>query len=105
MEHYDEYKKVSLLEDGSLKVQNRSIAMRHRMSMGTIISDALLRIRYQKGVYLGSIEEWFVSKLNPGDVFTFSGKNLELLRIHNMEVIVRKSKSKRLGSQHGWEVE
>lgn len=95
LEHYDEYKKVSLLEDGSLKVQNRSIAMRHRMSMGTIISDALLRIRYQKGGYLGSIEEWFVSKLNPGDVFTFSGKNLELLRIHNMEVIVRKSKSKK----------
>lgn len=95
LEHYDEYKKVSLLEDGTLKVQNRSIAMRHRMSMGTIISDALLRIRYQKGGYLGSIEEWFVSKLNPGDVFTFSGKNLELLRIHNMEVIVRKSKSKK----------
>ena len=95
LEHYDEYKKVSLLEDGSLKVQNRSIAMRHRMSMGTIISDALMRIRYQKGGYLGSIEEWFVSKLNPGDVFTFSGKNLELLRIHNMEVIVRKSKSKK----------
>lgn len=95
LEHYDEYKKVSLLEDGSLKVQNRSIAMRHRMSMGTIISDALLRIRYQKGGYLGSIEEWFISKLNPGDVFTFSGKNLELLRIHNMEVIVRKSKSKK----------
>jgi len=95
LEHYDEYKKVSLLKDGSLKVQNRSIAMRHRMSMGTIISDALLRIRYQKGGYLGSIEEWFVSKLNPGDVFTFSGKNLELLRIHNMEVIVRKSKSKK----------
>ena len=95
LEHYDEYKKVSLLEDGTLKVQNRSIAMRHRMSMGTIISDALMRIRYQKGGYLGSIEEWFVSKLNPGDVFTFSGKNLELLRIHNMEVIVRKSKSKK----------
>jgi len=95
LEHYDEYKKVSLLEDGSLKVQNRSIAMRHRMSMGTIISDALLRIRYQKGGHLGSIEEWFVSKLKPGDVFTFSGKNLELLRIHNMEVIVRKSKSKK----------
>jgi len=95
LEHYDEYKKVSLLEDGSLKVQNLSIAMRHRMSMGTIISDALLRIRYQKGGHLGSIEEWFVSKLKPGDVFTFSGKNLELLRIHNMEVIVRKSKSKK----------
>lgn len=63
--------------------------------MGTIVSDAHLRIRYQKGGHLGSIEEWFVSKLNPGDVFTFSGRNLELIRIQNMEVIVRKSKSKK----------
>ncbi|MGA1029528.1 MAG: ligase-associated DNA damage response DEXH box helicase [Flavobacteriaceae bacterium] len=95
LEHYDEYKKVTVLEDGSLKVLNKSIAMRHRLSMGTIVSDAHLLVRYQKGGHLGSIEEWFISKLNPGDVFTFSGRNLELIRIHNMEVIVRKSKSKK----------
>ena len=50
-------------------------------------------MRYQKGGYLGTVEEWFVAKLKPGDIFTFSGKNLELIRLHNMEVIVRKSKS------------
>ena len=43
--------------------------------MGTIISDSTLKIRYQKGGYLGSIEEWFVTKLKKGDVFTFSGRN------------------------------
>ncbi len=95
LEHYDEYKKVSVLEDGTLKVLNKGIAMRHRLSMGTIVSDANLKIRYQKGGYLGTIEEWFVAKLKPGDVFTFSGRNLELIRMHNMEVIVRKSKSKK----------
>lgn len=95
LEHYDEYKKVSVLEDGTLKVVNKGIAMRHRLSMGTIVSDANLKIRYQKGGYLGTIEEWFVAKLKPGDVFTFSGRNLELIRMHNMEVIVRKSKSKK----------
>ena len=41
------------------------------------------------------MEEWFVAKLKPGDVFTFSGRNLELIRMHNMEVIVRKSNSKK----------
>jgi ATP-dependent Lhr-like helicase len=95
LEHYDEYKKLTLLEDGSLKVLNKGIAMRHRISMGTIVSDANLKVRYQKGGYLGSVEEWFVAKLKPGDVFTFSGRNLELIRMHNMEVIVRKSKSKK----------
>ena len=95
LEHYDEYKKVTVLEDVSLKVLNKGIAMRHRLSMGTIVSDANLKVRYQKGGYLGSVEEWFVAKLKPGDVFTFSGRNLELIRMHNMEVIVRKSKSKK----------
>ena len=95
LEHYDEYKKVNILEDGTLKVLNKGIAMRHRLSMGTIVSDANLKIRYQKGGYLGTVEEWFVAKLKPGDVFTFSGRNLELIRMHNMEVIVRKSKSKK----------
>ena len=84
-----------MLEDGTLKVLNKGIAMRHRLSMGTIVSDANLKIRYQKGGYLGTVEEWFVAKLKPGDVFTFSGRNLELIRMHNMEVIVRKSKSKK----------
>ena len=59
------------------------------------MSDANLKVRYQKGGYLGTVEEWFVAKLKPGDVFTFSGRNLELIRMHNMEVIVRKSKSKK----------
>ncbi|MGB2403776.1 MAG: ligase-associated DNA damage response DEXH box helicase [Flavobacteriaceae bacterium] len=95
LEHYDEYKKVSVLEDGTHKVLHKGIAMRHRLSMGTIVSDAKLKVRYQRGGYLGNIEEWFISKLKPGEVFTFSGKNLELLRIHNMDVIVRKSKAKK----------
>ena len=69
--------------------------MRHRLSIGTIVGDATLKVRYQKGGYLGSVEEWFISKLIPGDIFTFSGRNLELIRIRNMEVIVRKSKSKK----------
>ena len=95
LEHYDEYKKVEILDNGIYKVNNKGVAMRHRLSMGTIVSDASLNIRYQKGGYLGAVEEWFIAKLNPGDVFTFSGKNLELIKIHNMEVIVRKSKAKK----------
>tara|TARA_B100000575_G_scaffold160701_1_gene128474 strand:+ start:7544 stop:9961 length:2418 start_codon:yes stop_codon:yes gene_type:complete len=95
LEHYDEYKKVTILENGIYKVINKGIIMRHRLSIGTIVGDATLKVRYQKGGYLGSVEEWFISKLIPGDIFTFSGRNLELVRIRNMEVIVRKSKSKK----------
>ena len=95
LEYYDEYKKVTILENGIYKVINKGIIMRHRLSIGTIVGDATLKVKYQKGGYLGSVEEWFISKLIPGDIFTFSGRNLELIRIRNMEVIVRKSKSKK----------
>ena len=87
-------KKVVVDQMGSYKVANRSIAMRHRMTIGTIVSDADLIVKYRKGGFIGSIEEWFVSKLNPGDVFTFAGKNLELIKIQNNQVLVKKSKAK-----------
>ncbi|MGA9588774.1 MAG: ligase-associated DNA damage response DEXH box helicase [Salegentibacter sp.] len=94
LQAYDEYKKVEIEEDGRFKVNNRAVAMRHRLQIGTIVSDAMLSVKYLKGGYIGTIEEWFISKLNPGDVFTFAGRNLELARIKNMQVLVRRSKKK-----------
>ncbi|MBQ4820411.1 ligase-associated DNA damage response DEXH box helicase [Aquimarina sp. MMG016] len=94
LQSYDEYKKVDIEPDGRFKVNSRSVAMRHRLQIGTIVSDAVLTVKYMKGGYLGSIEEWFISKLKPGDVFTFAGRNLELFRVKNMQVLVRKSKQK-----------
>ncbi len=91
---YDEYKKVDIQDDGKFKVLSRTIAMRHRLQIGTIVSDAVLSVKYLKGGFLGSIEEWFISKLKPGDVFTFAGRNLELFRVKNMQVLVKKSKQK-----------
>ncbi|MBT8321781.1 MAG: DNA ligase-associated DEXH box helicase, partial [Eudoraea sp.] len=61
---------------------------------GTIVGDANLTIRYQKGGYIGTIEEHFISKLKKGDVFTFAGRNLEFIRIKEMQVHVRNSSKK-----------
>ncbi|APQ18151.1 ligase-associated DNA damage response DEXH box helicase [Maribacter hydrothermalis] len=94
LQTYDEYKKVEIEDDGKFKVNDRGIAMRHRMQIGTIVGDVNLAVRYQKGGYLGSIEEYFISKLNRGDVFTFAGRNLEFIRIKDMQVHVRNSKEK-----------
>jgi len=90
---YDEYRKVEV-EDGLYKVTNRRVAMRHRLSIGTIVSDTSMKVKYLTGKYIGTIEEWFISRLNPGDVFWFSGRNLELIRIKDMEAQVRNSKRK-----------
>ncbi|SHE58676.1 ATP-dependent helicase Lhr and Lhr-like helicase [Psychroflexus salarius] len=94
LENYDEYHKVEIEEDGKFKVNNRGIAMRHRLQIGTIVSDQVLSVKYLKGGFIGTIEEWFISKLQPGDVFTFAGRNLELVRIKQMQVLVRKSTKK-----------
>ncbi|MGB6152990.1 MAG: ligase-associated DNA damage response DEXH box helicase [Pricia sp.] len=94
LQTYDEYKKVEVEEDGKFKVNNRGIAMRHRFQIGTIVGDANLAVKYQSGGYIGSIEEFFISKLNRGDVFTFAGRNLEFIRIKEMQVHVKNSKKK-----------
>jgi ATP-dependent Lhr-like helicase len=54
----------------------------------------MITIKLLKGSRLGSIEEWFVSQLSPGDTFWFAGRALELLRIKDMTAIVRLSTAK-----------
>ncbi|MBL7874274.1 MAG: ligase-associated DNA damage response DEXH box helicase [Cyclobacteriaceae bacterium] len=90
---YNEYRKV-LVEQGVYKVENSRVALKHRLSIGTIVGDNLLHVKYVTGKYLGTIEEYFISSLNVGDVFWFAGQSLELVRIKEMEAHVRKSKKK-----------
>jgi ATP-dependent Lhr-like helicase len=94
LQQYDEYKKVEV-EDGIYRIKNRRIAMRHRLHIGTIVSDSMVRVKFMAGGYIGVIEEWFISRLVPGDVFTLSGRTLEFVMIKDMTVLVRKSKSKK----------
>ena len=98
---YNEYRKVSV-EQGIYKVENKRIALKHRLSIGTIVGDNLLYVKFVTGKYLGTIEEYFISRLNTGDVFWFAGQSLELVRIKEMEVHVRKSK-KKSGKVPSWQ--
>jgi ATP-dependent helicase Lhr and Lhr-like helicase len=91
---YDDFKKVEIIE-GLYKITNRRIAMRHRMHIGTIVSDAMMKVKFVSGGYIGVIEEWFIARLSPGDVFTLSGRNLEFVAIKDMTALVRKSNSKK----------
>lgn len=91
LDAYDEFHKV-VIEDGIYKVTNRGIAMRHRLSIGTIESDTMIQVKFKGGGRLGSIEEWFISRLKPGDVFWFAGKNLELIGVRDMSAIVKPTK-------------
>ncbi len=94
LQAYDEFKKVEIEEDGRFKVHSKAVATRHRLQIGTIVGDALLVVKFLGGSYLGTIEESFISKLNPGDNFTFAGRNLELHQVRNMQVLVKRSAKK-----------
>lgn len=94
LQAYDEYKKVEIASDGRYHVSDKRKALRHKLSIGTIVSDAMISIKLLKGTRLGAVEEWFVSQLMPGDVFWFAGRALEFVRIKDMTAQVRVSTSK-----------
>lgn len=91
LQAYDEYKKVEVTPEGLFKVESRRIAMMHRLSIGTIVSDSMMLVKYVSGGFIGTIEEWFISKMKPGDTFVFAGRTLELVRIRQMQAQVRRS--------------
>jgi ATP-dependent Lhr-like helicase len=94
LQQYDDYKKVEII-NGVYKINSRRIAMRHRMHIGTIVSDPMMKVKFLSGGYVGVIEEWFIAGMQPGDVFTLAGRTLEFVMIKDMTCIVRKSNAKK----------
>ncbi|AMP97605.1 DNA ligase-associated DEXH box helicase [Pedobacter cryoconitis] len=90
---YTEFSKVEK-EDGLWKVKSRQLAMRHRLHIGTIVSDAMIKVKYLTGGYVGMLEESFMAKMKPGNSFTLAGRVLEFVMVKEMTVLVRKSKLK-----------
>lgn len=89
---YPDYHKVDVNDDGTHSVENRQVARRHRLSIGTIVGDGALTVQFIKGPRLGTIEEAFLAKINPGDQFYFAGRLVELVRVQDSKVWVRKAK-------------
>jgi len=90
---YGDYKRVEW--DGSagkFVMHDRRLARRHRMSIGTIVSDQMIKVKWAKGGFIGHVEEYFVASMEPGDVFWFAGMSLEFVRLKEGVVQVRKSK-------------
>jgi ATP-dependent Lhr-like helicase len=91
---YEDFLKVVQDEDGLFRVKNKRIAMKHRLSMGTIVSDPMLKVKLKNGMYLGTVEESFIAKMKTGDRFFFAGRSLELLRVKELTATVRVSEKK-----------
>ncbi len=94
LQAYPDFQKV-IVEEGIYRVINRRIAMTHRMNLGVIVSDPMLKVKFMTGGYLGMVEEYFISRLKPGDNFGLAGKVVEFIMIRDMTVIVRPSRAKK----------
>lgn len=92
--NYEDFLKVSLDEDGLYKVMSKRIAMKHRLSMGTIVSDAMIKVKFKNGAYIGTVEEYFIAKMKVGDRFFFAGRPLELLQVKDLTAYVKLSEKK-----------
>jgi len=88
---YPDYHRVVPDEEGVWRVPDARLARRHRVNIGTIVSDASISVQYLGGAKLGSVEESFVARLKPGDAFMFSGRLLELVRVEQMTAFVRRA--------------
>ncbi len=92
---YPDYQRVEPDDSGLWKVPSRRVALRHRMSIGTIVSDASLTVKFWakggSGRSLGTVEEGFIARLRPGDNFLFGGRLLELVRVENMTAYVSRA--------------
>ncbi len=93
LKNYEEYHKV-VIQDGLYKVTSRRIAMLHRINIGAIVSDSMMKVKFFGGGYIGMIEEYFISKLNKNDKFVLAGRVLEVSHIKEMTVYVKNSSGK-----------
>ncbi len=91
---YPEYRRVVIGDDGLAQVPDRQIARRHRLGIGTIVSETSIAVQFRNGARLGHVEEGFAASLSPGDCFAFAGRILELIRVRELTAWVKPASAK-----------
>ena len=90
---YPEYHRLQVV-DGKFRVTDRGIAHRHRLQVGTIVSETTMRLQMVGGASLGTVDESFISRLAPGDCFWFGGRLLEFVRVRDLTAYVTRATKK-----------
>ncbi|WP_432201967.1 ligase-associated DNA damage response DEXH box helicase [Erythrobacter sp. W53] len=107
---YDKFKRITREKntDGRVtwRLTHPELAVKHRMNAGIIIDSEMLEVRINAGGgrggrSLGRVEERFAATLSPGDTFAFAGMSLEVVKLQDMEVLVRASKKSAMIPSYG----
>ena len=107
---YERFAKIKRTKEGLWRVANPMVAQQYRLNIGTIVEDAVLKVRLVRakprreagsvsytgplargGRMLGEIEEYFLETLRPGDTFLFGGEILALQGIVENEALVMRA--------------
>jgi len=92
LQGYPQFRRVSVV-DARYVVLASDLIRRHRQNVGTIVSSASITVKFMKGGTLGHVEESFIGRLRPGELFIFGGRTLKLARIQDSVAYVRLAQS------------
>jgi ATP-dependent Lhr-like helicase len=88
---YPDYQRLAM-HGGRWRPASARTVKLHRLAIGTISSDASVRVKTALGPSYGSVEESFIARLKPGDRFLFAGRTLEFVRMADLTAVVRPAK-------------
>lgn len=85
---YDRFKRLFRKQNGEYEITGPRVAQRHRMNIGSIVEEPMLKVRLGRGTVLGEIEEYFINGLEKGDTFIFGGRLVQFVELREMTAIV-----------------
>ena len=99
LQHYDRYQRLKLVRHNTYAIASPRVLRRHRQNIGTIISNAHIKIVLKQGKrnkVLGEVEEAFIQQLTPGDNFLFAGQQVSFVMLRDMSAYVTRAKAGKL---------
>jgi ATP-dependent Lhr-like helicase len=106
---YERFRRIVKTPEGLYRVRNPLVAQQYRMNVGTIVEAPSFNVRLavgkpmRAGRRLGTMEEWFVEGLAPGDTFLFAGEILRFEGVNGTDALVTRApnESPRVPSWNG----
>ncbi|MEL6371219.1 MAG: ligase-associated DNA damage response DEXH box helicase [Pseudomonadota bacterium] len=98
LKSYDRYRKIVQDKDGQYRIRDKRVAQQYRLNVGAIVEAASLNIRLASGKgpkrpgrKLGTMEEYFIETMSPGDTFMFAGEVLRFEGVVGSDCMVTRA--------------